>query len=132
MTPVLPQIKKIVWLTLENRSLDHVLGWLYYNEKLPPTRVLPAGSSPFFDGLTPDIVNCIKTTCYPPAQGSQDRFQPMRQPRWNPNEWWENVTQQMYWNSYEQYPAPAWSGPAPMTGFACDYEGDLDSVDEVM
>jgi len=29
MTAAMPQIKKIVWLTLENRSLDSVLGWLY-------------------------------------------------------------------------------------------------------
>ena len=132
MASALPKIKKIVWLTLENRSLDHMLGWLYDNEKLPPSRVFPPKSCPFFDGITPEIANYIGSTRYAPAEGTQDRFQPMRQPRWNPNEWWENVTQQMYWNAYEQYPNPPWTDSAPMTGFACDYGKWYDTVDEVM
>src|SRR4029079_12823382 len=132
MASALPQIKKIVWLTLENRSLDHMLGWLYNNEKLPPSRVFPPKSCPFFDGITPEIANYIGSTRYAPAEGTQDRFQPMRQPRWNPNEWWEDVTQEMYWNAYEQYPNPPWTDSAPMTGFACDYGKWYDTVDEVM
>jgi phospholipase C len=28
-TPILPQIKNIVFLMLENRSFDNLLGWLY-------------------------------------------------------------------------------------------------------
>ena len=138
MASALPQIKKIVWLMLENRSLDHMLGWLYQTNKkrvqLPPDRVFPQGSSQFFDGINAKCVNYVDATPYAPAYGTQDRYQPMRTPRYNPNEWWENVTNQMYWNGYEQTPIPPWSnGKPPMTGFARDYYKLLyDTVDEVM
>ena len=138
MPAAMPQIKKIVWLTLENRSLDHLLGWLYQTNKkrvqLPPDRVFPQGSSQFFDGINAKCVNYVDATPYAPAYGTQDRYQPMRTPRYNPNEWWENVTNQMYWNGYEQTPIPPWSnGKPPMTGFARDYYKLLyDTVDEVM
>ncbi len=53
--PILPQIKNVVHLMLENRSLDNVLGWLYQS----PTHQPPAlpqyvtpGTSPKYEGLT--------------------------------------------------------------------------------
>ena len=129
----MPQIKKIVWLTLENRSLDHMLGWLYSTQTLPSERVFPAESSQVFEGITPKCVNYVETTPYAPAEGTQDRFQPMRQPRYNPNEWWENVSNQMYWDAYGNNSVPPWSKPKPpMTGFACDYARFFANVDEVM
>ena len=45
----MPQIKKIVVLMLENRSLDNLLGWLYPAGS--QLNVYPQGSSPNFDGL---------------------------------------------------------------------------------
>ncbi|OHX14632.1 hypothetical protein BI347_14785 [Chromobacterium sphagni] len=52
----LPQVKNIVFLMLENRALDNVLGWLYSatSADMPssaPQHVYPPGSSPLFDGL---------------------------------------------------------------------------------
>jgi len=132
MTSALPQIDKIVWLTLENRSLDHMLGWLYDGQQLPPSRLFPSTSNPYFDGITANTANYVGTTRYAPARGTHNRPRPMRQPRWNPNEWWENVTHQMYWNASEQYPAPPWTTTPPMSGFACDYKTWYDAVDEVM
>jgi len=45
----MPQVKTIVHLMLENRSLDNVLGWLY--EKRAPSRVFPDKSPSAYDGL---------------------------------------------------------------------------------
>jgi len=47
--PLLPQIKNIVFLMMENRSLDNVLGWAYRDGK--PRHVFPASSAPAYDGL---------------------------------------------------------------------------------
>ncbi len=52
MAPVvMPQIKNIVFLMLENRSLDNVLGWLYQGGSDRPKHVYPASSSKDYDGL---------------------------------------------------------------------------------
>lgn len=47
------RIRHIVYLMLENRSLDNVLGWLY--EKDSPAHVHPPQSSRHFDGLHKDL-----------------------------------------------------------------------------
>lgn len=39
--PILPQVKKIVFLMLENRSLDNLLGWLYKDAASGPYPVSP-------------------------------------------------------------------------------------------
>ncbi len=46
---IMPQIKTIVLLMLENRSLDNLLGWLYEDSK--PEYVYPTDSSKEYDGL---------------------------------------------------------------------------------
>ena len=129
----MPQIKKIVMLMLENRSLDNLLGWLYHNEALQPDRVFPEGSSLRFDGISPSDVNYIDTERYAPSHGTQERTQPMRQPRYNPDELWKPVGNQMYWNAYGKDSVPRWSAATPpMTGFARDYSRWYDTPDEVM
>ncbi len=47
---VLPQIKHMVVLMMENRSLDNLLGWIY-DDANPPAHVLPSGSAPAYNGL---------------------------------------------------------------------------------
>ncbi len=44
------EIKHIVYLMLENRSFDNLLGWLY-DEENPPKVNIPAQSPPTYDGL---------------------------------------------------------------------------------
>lgn len=46
---IMPQIKTIVFLMMENRSLDNLLGWLYENSN--PDRVFPPDSRKDYDGL---------------------------------------------------------------------------------
>src|SRR4051794_1555056 len=51
---ILPQVKNIVFLMLENRSIDNVLGWLYSwppTYQPPPAHVYPEGSPSEYDGL---------------------------------------------------------------------------------
>ena len=47
--PVLPQVKNIVFLMLENRSLDNLLGWLYKDST--PNYFYPPNSPQKYDGL---------------------------------------------------------------------------------
>ncbi len=44
------EIKHIVYLMLENRSVDQLLGWLY-DEQNPPKVNIPAQTPPTYDGL---------------------------------------------------------------------------------
>lgn len=53
----MPQVKNIVFLMLENRSLDNLLGWLYtpspsWDCPPSPLYVYPKGSSNKYNGLT--------------------------------------------------------------------------------
>ena len=50
---ILPQIDTVVYLMLENRSLDNLLGWLYADDK-PKNMVPPQPGRPFYDGLQED------------------------------------------------------------------------------
>jgi len=54
---ILPQIEHMVVLMMENRSLDNLLGWIY-DEATTPTKFLPTGSTPCYNGLnTGDYAN---------------------------------------------------------------------------
>ena len=134
MTTVMPKIRKIVLLMLENRSLDAVLGWLYEGVDLQCEQVYPPGSPRRFDGIQAGAQNRVGSRAYAPDRGTQHRFQPLRQPRWNPNEWWENVGNQCYWNADGVDTVRRWARDAtpPMTGFAKDYAAFYDSPGEVM
>jgi phospholipase C len=123
MTPVMPQIEKIVFLMLENRSLDNVLGWLYEDTELDPACVYPTGSSTRFDGIPPGITVPYGELRFSPQHGTQGFAQPHRQPQWNPYEFWEHVGNQMYWSGVEMKDSPVerWGDNAPMTGFVADY-----------
>ena len=86
-----------------------------------------------FDGITAKDQNSVDWWSYKPAHGTQQFDQPLRQPRWNPNEWWENVGNQMYWDAYGNDSVPRWSkATPPMTGFARDYWSVYDTTSEVM
>ncbi len=47
------EIKTIVYLMLENRSIDNLLGWLYDAEN-PPKICIPHEAKPSYDGLKPN------------------------------------------------------------------------------
>jgi phospholipase C len=59
MANILPQVKNIVVVMMENRSLDNLCGWLYSNPAPAPqpSLYLPAGSTAAFNGLNPAMWN---------------------------------------------------------------------------
>jgi len=136
--PVLPQVKNIVFLMLENRSLDNVLGWLYSwppNYLPPPAHVYPAGSPADYDGLAAGRfsnpaytwtgrVNDYPVVTVPTDLGAdQDRV-----PAYDPYEEmkisgsWKGVLNQLFGSQdlIPGLPAPG-GGPAQMRGFLQDY-----------
>ena len=130
MRPVMPQIETVVFLMLENRSLDNVLGWLYDGDK--PARVYPPESARLFDGL-PSQGNKVDTTEFKPAKGTADFADPWRVPRFDPNEPLEHVKYQLYADGYGELPADDfWKTRPTMSGFAFDYKASYDDPTEVM
>ena len=137
MTPSgLPQVKNIVFLMLENRSLDNLLGWLYNSPGQPaaPTNVYPQGSPSAFAGLTPGLysnpantwlegVKNYPVTTVPPDLGTdQDRV-----PAYDPYEemkiddGWNGVLNQMFGNQDTIPGLPETGAPVGMNGFLQDY-----------
>jgi len=108
------QIKTIVMLMLENRSLDTMLGWLYHNGA--PAVVSPPGSSPRFDGIPSDAVNHYKGGTFTPAQGTAAFREPCRIPSFDPNEPMEDVKYQLYADEEGRLPGEA-SGRLPDVSF---------------
>jgi phospholipase C len=135
MTDVMPQIKTIVMLMLENRSLDTMLGWLHDE---PGSRVhpVPAGSPAHFDGIRAGMTNLrasgqLKRE-YTPAHGTSSFAQPLRVPRADPFEGMRDVQNQMYGDENGPPPPDQWGDDAPMSGFAADYPALWADASEVM
>jgi phospholipase C len=118
---ILPQVKNVVVVMLENRSFDNICGWLYANGTPPPSLFLPAGSPQRFDGLDPAFWNPANRSYFdgqppikvPVVKGCADNTVPNP----DPEETFENVTCQLY-GPEGPNPTPKW----PMQGFAVNYE----------
>lgn len=128
----MPQIKTVVHLMLENRSLNTMLGWLYDGSK--PAYVYPKGSSDKFEGIQPSASNSYKGTAYHPAKGTQGYEDPYRVTSFDPYEPYKHVKIQMYSDDRGNMPKNPWDKTPPMTGFAYDYHGfsTRNSTGEVM
>jgi len=106
----LTSVNHIVVLMLENRSFDHMLGYLY------PGNVTPAGQP--FDGLTgsesnPDGSGNDVTVSQIQPSASNAYFMPGA----DPGEGYLATNQQLYGTDA----TPASGAAAPMTGFVTDY-----------
>ena len=127
----LPQIKKIVFLMLENRSLDNVLGWLYSSN---PPHVYPQGSPAQYNGLRRDTffnpaytwTGAVKrypvVPCPPNLGDDQDRV-----PAYDPYEEfkvhdsWNGVMNQLFGNQDLIGGLPQGGTTPGMLGFLQDY-----------
>lgn len=117
-------IKHIVHLTLENRSLDNVLGWLYENDV--PSVVHPKGSPRRFDGLSADLFNRDKNgKVHKVVRGTGGR---KAAPRYDPHEVYEHVNVQLF----ENKKTPMSPAEPTMGGFYKDYAGRFRDSDEIM
>jgi phospholipase C len=115
MPSILQNVKHIVVVMFENRSLDAMLGCLY-PDGAPPAHVLPAGSSPAFDGIRPGMSNPSQSGPPVPVTFPAATF---TAPDPDPQETFDNVTEQILGLSGAQ---PPW---APMSGFVVNYETTL-------
>lgn len=137
--PLLPQIKKIVYLMLENRSLDNLLGWLYAGDEQPAV-VFPHKSNSKFNGLRPQTffnldANGEKIFVQPigddvwknyqaipwadPFESMLHPFTDDPRPPYNP---WKGVMNQFFGGvqTIDRMPTSE-SGSPPMLGFFNDY-----------
>lgn len=105
-------IDHIVTLMLENRSLDHMLGFLYTDQG----NVSPAGDA--FAGLTGDET-CPDASGTPVKVHRIDSSTPNAyfMPGADPGEGYAATNHQLYGSTA----APAEGATAPMTGFVTDY-----------
>ena len=132
MNPVMPQIKTIVYLMLENRSLDNVLGWTYQQND-QPKNVYPAGSSSRYDGLVQgEFYNPAHAwdgvKRYPveaiPAKYQNDRvpcYDPYEAMRDGSGSEWNGVMNQLFGNQDIIANMPTKNMHASMLGFLQDY-----------
>lgn len=149
ISPVMTQIDTIVYIMMENRSFDSLLGWLYGNPSTAIPNPLPAGSTSTFNGLTTDLSNSYRGTNEPVSYGTNPSprthhtaafAEPMRVPRYDPKEpYWQTtagytggVVNQLYADGDGNLPDDPWPSTPPMSGFAFDYAEAGDSPQEVM
>lgn len=118
---ILPQIKNIIVVMLENRSLDNICGWLYSDPSHFPGLFLPAGTPQVFNGLNSSLWNPSNSSYFdgqppvkvPVVQGTQNYTVPDP----DPEEEFDHVSYQLN-GALPPAPDPKWS----MQGFVVDYE----------
>ena len=102
MSRLMPNIKHIVVLMLENRSLDNVLGWLYSDQQNQPAINIPPpaeGKKPTYDGLEDGkyfqpLTYSGKVAQYPIIKGTCGNG--FAVPSLDPWEEYEHVTNQLF------------------------------------
>lgn len=135
--PILPQIKTIVHLMFENRSLDNLLGWLYETER-PKNMVPPYPEGPRYDGLRENtywlplkIHDWSPVTWYPIKKGVG--ADGTTTPNLDPYEDYPHVLNQMFGNAENTVNVEPLYGTTPaMQGFLQDFDSDLDTWDETL
>ncbi|MEA2207044.1 MAG: phospholipase [Blastocatellia bacterium] len=132
----MPQINNIVYLMIENRSFDNLLGWLYDNNNLPaglPVNIPPLKQGePAFHGLTEPgytFANSLNGVSYPVQQGVSGDF-PCWTPDPDPGETYEHVNNQLFGTTDGSNP-PHLQTPT-MAGFLQDYRSQTLTDDEAL
>ncbi|HAS46818.1 MAG TPA: hypothetical protein DCS93_40410 [Microscillaceae bacterium] len=120
------KIKHIVYLMLENRSFDNVLGWLY-DEQNSPKNNIPSQTTPYFEGLKENTYYNIDKEgkkCYV-TKGTSNKLDV---PSYDPNEVYEHVNNQVFGSKTN--PSP---GQKPtMSGFYEDYATFYNNAPQIM
>jgi len=110
-----PAFEHLVVLMLENRSYDHLLGWLYRDDQLRPGQHVAGLYQHASSNVAPD------GTVVPAYRYSGRRDQVLVQPTTNTGEELGHVTRQLYG-------AATARGRAPMSGFVADYVDNFRSL----
>jgi phospholipase C len=118
---ILPQIRHIIVVMLENRSLDDICGWLYKPGTTPqPSQFLPQSSSQQYDGLKSSYFNPV-SPLYFTGQSTEtypvfDQATATNEPDPDPEETFDNVTYQLFGPE-----APSHNPKWPNLGFVINY-----------
>lgn len=121
MAAILPQIRHIVVVMLENRSFDNVCGWLYQDAPQPPSQYLPASSAGKpYDGLHDGLFNPAGAGYFSTGSGETypvaRRANATNMPDPDPEEDFPNVNYQLFGPE-----APSRDPKWPNLGFAINY-----------
>ena len=119
MTTIFPQIQHIVVVMLENRSLDHMCGWIYSDPRLQPSLYLPVGSEQVYNGANSTLWNPSNADYFsgqspivvPIVQGTASYSVPSA----DPEETFDNVT-------YQLFGPPNATRKTVMQGFVVNYQ----------
>ncbi len=143
-TPMQEKIEHVVVLMLENRSYDHILGWLY-SDNNSPRNFIPEDTDPTHHGLTDEIlpfyVNEVRDDqgnlifSSPPIKGvpSVADGKYLNSPQFFPYETFPHILKQMYSDPSNNEPT--------MKGFLQDYasswwqsdwQGDITRISAIM
>jgi phospholipase C len=118
---ILPQIKHIIVVMLENRSFDNICGWLYKPGTTPqPSQFLPASSPQQFDGLKSSYFNPV-SELYFSGQSTEtypvfDQANATNMPDPDPEEDLDDVNYQLFGPE-----APSQNPQWPNLGFVINY-----------
>jgi hypothetical protein len=121
------QIEHIVYLMLENRSIDNVLGWLYADTGNHPQYNIPAQNPPVYYGLEENKYFNLD------ASGQKHYVTKgtggwMNVPSFDPYEEYEHVNNQLF----ESEQTPVSPKPPTMGGFYKDFATIYDSPYQIM
>jgi phospholipase C len=129
MAAVMPQIKNVVYLMLENRSLDNLLGWLYRGRT--PRNFYPPKNTTPYDGLIEgryyNPAHSVTGVHQYPVVPLPETHQAQRVPAYDPYEAmrdgseWNGVMNQLFGNQDPIQGMPEKNTPAQMLGFLQDY-----------
>jgi phospholipase C len=119
MPGILPQIRHIVAVMLENRSFDNMCGWLYRDES--PAQYLPSTTSAQpFNGLRAGLFNPAYASYFTTGTGETypifDKANATNMPNPDPEEGFDDVNYQLF-GPEGPTSTPKW----PNLGFAINY-----------
>jgi phospholipase C len=127
---ILPQIKHVVVVMLENRSFDDICGWLYKTGTKQPSQFIPASTPKSYDGLKSSYFNPVdplyfkgqSVATFPVAEEAASTTDPDP----DPEETFSNVTYQLFGPE-----APSSNPTWPNLGFSIDYAKATDGKSAV-
>lgn len=120
MTQILPQVRHVVAVMLENRSFDNMCGWLY-RQGPPPSLYLPRASGvKQFRGLNSKLFNPVSEQYFIDGSGQTyppfDRANATDMPNPDPEEAFDDVNYQLF-GPEPPSQTPKW----PNLGFVINY-----------
>ncbi|MCD2259862.1 alkaline phosphatase family protein [Psychroserpens luteolus] len=120
------EIKHIVYLMLENRSLDQLLGWLYDEKTKPLINNIPPQDKPTYNGLKEHTY--FNYDKYGNKHFVVKGVDHMNVPIHDPHEKYQHVNVQLFDTAVNQ---PCGKKP-PMSGFYKDFASYDDQVHQIM